>query len=186
MAVRGEVSADTTPSRGGREMAVWLVVCAAGAGLAWLAAGRDWGLPAAGAVTVNRPVAALTGDEVAAWLTPVALAALAGCVAVLATRGVWRSVVGVLVALCGAGVVAAGLQAYGTAVLDRTYWPVAAVAGGALLLVGGLVTALRGRRWAGMSARYSRTPDDSAPSARRLWDALDEGLDPTAEQEDHR
>lgn len=50
---------------------------------------------------------------------------------------------------------------------------------------------LRGGRWPGMSDRYHRkghasggtgsVAAESAPSERALWDALDEGTDPTVD-----
>ncbi|NUP60893.1 MAG: Trp biosynthesis-associated membrane protein, partial [Nonomuraea sp.] len=63
-------------------------------------------------------------------------------------------------------------------------WPVVAGLGAVLLLAGGVFAALRGRGWAGMSARYDRGGAGEAPSRRvhedrELWDALDRGDDPT-------
>ena len=58
-------------------------------------------------------------------------------------------------------------------------WPWAALVGSVLLAAGGLLVALRGRRWAVLSGRYD------APAARRTapevsaWEALDRGEDPT-------
>ncbi|GIH26372.1 hypothetical protein Aph01nite_46820 [Acrocarpospora phusangensis] len=175
-----------------RAVTLWLTVCAAGGGLTLLAAGRDWAVLTSAATVPSPSALTLTGGEVAASLTPVALAGLAGAVAVLAARGVWRSVLAGLVALCGAAVVLASLRAWGgdlapggsaAATAELTFWPLAAVAGGALLVLAGLYAAARATRWAA-PARGSRTPM-RASGERELWDALDAGLDPTVSDE-HR
>ncbi|MGW2222707.1 Trp biosynthesis-associated membrane protein [Nonomuraea sp. NPDC001684] len=79
-------------------------------------------------------------------------------------------------------------------------WPVVAGLGALLLLAGGVLAAVRGGRWAGMSSRYDRAADATderaggrpgavAATARRghedreLWDALDRGDDPTESPE---
>ncbi|MGV9535557.1 Trp biosynthesis-associated membrane protein, partial [Streptosporangium sandarakinum] len=85
-----------------RALWTWVAVCAAGAGLVLLASGRDWFTVTYGARAV--PVAAA---DVAPALGPAAWASLAAVVAVLATRGVWRRIVGGVMAVCGAGAVAA-------------------------------------------------------------------------------
>nr|WP_221473875.1 TIGR02234 family membrane protein [Planomonospora venezuelensis] len=193
-------------------MWAWVPACAAGAGLVLLAAGRDWavldtgGDPAGGGA---EPVP-LAGAELAPFLGPVALAALAAVVAVLATRGWPRRAVGAVIALCGAGVAAGVWAGTGQAALARAGvekltgptgvglfsaevrwgWPAAAAAGGLVLLAAGAAAVLRGGRWPGMSARYDRReagPGTAAgPAAgpvtdRALWDALDRGADPTAD-----
>ncbi|MBO4276015.1 Trp biosynthesis-associated membrane protein, partial [Microbispora triticiradicis] len=59
---------------------------------------------------------------------------------------------------------------------------------GLVLLGSGVVAAVRGARWPGMSGRYerdaghTRTETGRAPARdadRAMWDALDEGEDPT-------
>ncbi|MFF3436927.1 TIGR02234 family membrane protein [Streptosporangium sp. NPDC002721] len=192
-----------------RELFTWLAACAAGAALVLLAAGRDWFT-----VTYGTREVAVSAAELVPALGPAAWAALAAVVAVLATGGVWRGIVGAVMALVGAGTIAgswwgsgasAALRisaeqapmAAGTApqVAQAVVWPVLASAGGLLLLAGGVAAILRGRRWPGMSGRYDRqgtgpgpggavsrpAPAESAPSERALWDALDEGTDPTAD-----
>nr|WP_055503040.1 TIGR02234 family membrane protein [Nonomuraea pusilla] len=185
---------------GRREMVACLGLTALGCLLVLLAGGRDWVRVTSGGVTVP------TGGELSPVLTPLALAALAGVVAVLATKGAGRRIVGALVALCGAGAglgVWSALGADGVAAWLRErnvlrgaseipweavpLWPVVAGAGAALVLAGGVLTALRGTRWAGMSARYERAASTSAAEGRKaagrddrdLWDALDRGDDPT-------
>ncbi|WP_327583120.1 Trp biosynthesis-associated membrane protein [Nonomuraea sp. NBC_00507] len=186
-----------------RELWAWLALTVLGCLLVLLAAGREWARVAHPAAT------APTGGDLGPVLTPVALAGLAGVVAVLATKGVGRRAVGVLLALCGAG------AAWGTwTALDGAtvtgwvhehntlrsslghlpweiapLWPVVAGAGAALMIAGGVVAIARGGRWAGMSARYERGGaragqsgvSSAAPAHddKALWDALDRGDDPT-------
>ncbi|WP_223167692.1 Trp biosynthesis-associated membrane protein [Nonomuraea sp. SYSU D8015] len=175
-----------------RELWGWLAVTVLGCLLVLLAAGQTWVRVAqAGAVTP-------TGGQLGPALTPVALAGLAGVVAVLATKGAGRRVVGALLALCGAGAAAATWTALdGTAVTgwlaERNalrgaaalsweivpLWPAVSGAGAALMIAGGAVAMVRGGRWAGMSARYERSGPAPAHDDKALWDALDRGDDPT-------
>lgn len=189
-----------------RELWIWLAGCVAGAALVLLASGRDWFT-----VTYGTRQVAVSAAELAPALGPAAWAALAAVVAVLATGGLWRRVVGAVMALCGAGAVAASWWGSGAGAALRISaehapiaseavprvasvlaWPLIASAGGLLLLAGGVAAVIRGGRWPGMSDRYERqgpdkgpAPTRSAPSERALWDALDEGADPTADH-DHK
>ncbi|HEY9388223.1 MAG TPA: Trp biosynthesis-associated membrane protein [Mycobacteriales bacterium] len=67
-------------------------------------------------------------------------------------------------------------------------WPVLTALGGLGLVAAGVLSLWRGRRWPGMSSRYdapagrSPAPADAATGVRsdaELWDALDNGRDPT-------
>jgi uncharacterized membrane protein (TIGR02234 family) len=185
-------------------MLVAAVVCAAGAGLVLLAAGRGW---ADATVAMPAPLPArhlsLSGGDVAPALNGLGLAGLAGLAGIIATRGVGRIVVGVLIVAIGAGTVLSSIGATGagrviallrerTAVADgtathtaSTAWWIAAVAGGVLLAAAGAYTAARGRRWPGMSSRYEAPgtprPRPAAQTPGNLWDSLDSGADPTAD-----
>ncbi|NJC69842.1 Trp biosynthesis-associated membrane protein [Planosporangium thailandense] len=157
--------------------------CAAGAGLVLMAAGRTWGH-----VTVVRPAPlpplhqARTGAALLPWLSPLALATLAGAGALLATRGLVRAAVGVLLVLSGLGLVAgAGTRLSSGA---SPGWPLVVVVGGLLVAAAGVVTVARGRTWPGMGARYDRPTRGSGGAGTprteaQLWDALDRGEDPT-------
>jgi uncharacterized membrane protein (TIGR02234 family) len=178
-----------------------------GAGVALLLSLRDWQTvttPRAG-----RPpdVLGLDGRAVDSASTAIALVALAGVVAVLATRGVIRRLVGALVVLAGAGLVwraSVALSPISAArarslVRDRhetvntagvvprvdvhAVWPALSLVCGFFVLASGALIALCGHRWQVMSARYEPTPaaagDDQAKAAATLWRALDEGDDPT-------
>jgi len=112
-----------------------------------------------------------------------------------------------VLALSGAGIAVAALLGAGdTSALDEqaakasgdtsatvaafsyTAWPYAAVAGGALILLAGLLALRYGSSWPAMSGRYER---DGTPRPRRaarpadpdrpeeIWKALDRGEDPT-------
>lgn len=95
-------------------------------------------------------------------LTPWALVALAGAVAILATRRWGRVPVGLVLAASG------GIAASDGA--GRV-----ALAAGVLLVAVGLWTAVRGTSWPALGARYD------APQRRDdAWAALDRGEDPTA------
>jgi uncharacterized membrane protein (TIGR02234 family) len=201
-----------------RSLMIWLLACAAGAGIALLASGRTWatvvfkvpaGTPGSGDVPV-------TGGELVAYLSPAALAALAATVAVLAARGLARRAIALVISLCGVAVAAGSWSAMRTATIVAVArehastammtsggapsyspawaWPALAVAGGVVLVAGGLVAAVWGGRWPGMSGRYDRPgggsrtgsgqegrPRRRATGERALWEALDEGQDPTVD-----
>ncbi|GAA4040718.1 Trp biosynthesis-associated membrane protein [Nonomuraea soli] len=143
-----------------REMWLWLGVTALGAVAVLLAAGREWG--------------AASDPAGAPALTPPALAALAGVVAVLAAKGLGRRIVGGLIALCGVITVIAAWGPFGTV------WPYVAIGGGLLVLLGGIATVVRGVRWQAMSERYGRDRPRTEDGDRSMWDALDRGEDPTS------
>ncbi|NUP82965.1 MAG: TIGR02234 family membrane protein, partial [Nonomuraea sp.] len=97
---------------GRRELWVWLALTVLGSCLVLFAAGQAWvrvlGAQAGDSV-------APTGGDLSPVLTPLALAGLAGVVAVLATKGIGRTVVAALVAICGAGAAAGTWAALGSA-----------------------------------------------------------------------
>ncbi|WP_219417178.1 Trp biosynthesis-associated membrane protein [Pseudonocardia nigra] len=186
-----------------------LGICAALA----VAAGLLWGGSAAvwyRVTAVGGEVVELTGGHVAAWLTGVALLALAGIAGVVATGGVLRRLVGLLFAVVGFGmnviVPAASMRdPYATDApaaslpqpppgvsvealryqpVEATLAPVLVIAGGVAMLMAGLFVIVWERRLPRFGARYS------APGARRVepdpdraaWQELDAGRDPTAER----
>ncbi|MCC5575560.1 TIGR02234 family membrane protein [Microtetraspora sp. AC03309] len=207
----GPPAPSTRPRTARRSLTAWLVACAAGAGLVLLAGGREWASVNYGGTAGAAPVPVSGGDAVPG-LTPLALAALAAVLAVFATRGVWRRVVGVVLAACGLAVVAlawpsrvparavevaetlrslAGQAAHVTV----SAWPWAGVAGGVLLALGGVAAVLLGGGWPGMSGKYERRSGDAGRTGagrprrevtgdRALWDAIDEGADPTLDPDD--
>ncbi|MEU4325008.1 Trp biosynthesis-associated membrane protein [Nonomuraea dietziae] len=182
-----------------RELGVWLLLCAAGAGLTLLATGRVWASARYGAAA---PVE-LTGGDLAPAVQPLALAGLAATVALFATKGLWRRVIGAVLALCGVGIallswrglsagaaeeLAAARRPLAAATGDvaavaHTAWPYLAAAGGALLIASGVLAVARATGWAGMSGRYDR-PGSAAEQRddKSLWEAIDRGDDPTEER----
>lgn len=160
-----------------RERGYAATAAVVGAGLALLASSRAWsetpGRPEPATLgTVADP---LTGGGQYPWIPALALAALAGGGALLATRGALRIAVGGLLLSCGAGVVLGA--AYAVAQEATPSWPIAAAVGGLAVFDAGLLTVRKGRSWPGMAARYERSarPDDTAS----MWEELDHGRDPT-------
>ncbi|GII26664.1 Trp biosynthesis-associated membrane protein [Planotetraspora mira] len=203
-----------------RALTAWLITCAVGAGLVLVAAGRAWATVTfrsqAGALGPGK--VAVTGTEIVASLTPATLAALAATVAVLATRGLARRAIAVVIGLCGVAVAAAsctGTRSEAIAAAAREHatssmmssgrpvseslvwaWPLLSIAGGLVLVAAGVVAVVGSARWPGMSSRYDRADGGSRTGSsgerrsarprkvtgeRALWEALDEGADPTLE-----
>jgi uncharacterized membrane protein (TIGR02234 family) len=147
-------------------------------------------------VTTARPrpfradVLPVTGRSLDAAPTACALVALAGIVAVLATRGWARRSVGIVVAVAGAALCCRSLAAAAAVgpararalvraqhqqvslsssahptVTVTAQWPTLSALAGALVVLAGVAVVLRGGVWAAMSARYE------APRARPAEDA---------------
>jgi uncharacterized membrane protein (TIGR02234 family) len=160
--------------------------CLAGAGVALFAVTRVWVVRVEQRPGLSDLRTEQTGSDVQPWLIGLALVALAGTGALLATRGVARRVLGVLLALTGAGVAAGAVLARagidpGAAGAAGSVWPAASVLGGAAVVAGGVLAARHGHLWSAMSSRYERRPAAaSLDEGRELWDALDRGDDPTA------
>ncbi|MGW1723759.1 TIGR02234 family membrane protein [Streptomyces sp. NPDC002306] len=195
------------PARSGRRsLAVALLSGALGAAVALLATRQRW---SQGTATVAGGEFPLTvrGSDITGVPAALAIVGLAALVAVFAVRKGGRLLVSGLLALSGAGIVAAALlgasdgsaldekaaEASGdtSAAVDaftHTAWPYVAAAGGALILLAGLLALRYGPLWPVMSGRYER---DGTPRPRRaapavdpdrpedLWKALDRGEDPT-------
>ena len=179
----------------GRRLGATVLLCATGAGLAVHGVTRTW----SEIVTARPGLSSLrdtrTGAELEPWVIGLALVALAGAGALLATRGLARRVLGGLLTVVGAGVAAgavagrAGLDV-GAAGAAATFGPVVCVLGGGLIVLGGLSAARSGHLWPAMGARYERrgaAPADAEQAGvdqrvdtRAAWDALDRGDDPTA------
>ncbi|HEU4346993.1 MAG TPA: Trp biosynthesis-associated membrane protein [Actinoplanes sp.] len=187
-----------------------VAACLAGAGLAIFGATRVWSVEVTtrpGLSDLREPA---TGADAQPWLVALSLIALAGAGALVATRGVVRRGLGVVIMLVGAGMMIAAIAGRtsvdaGTAGAGATLWPAACVAGGALVALAGLSAARHGQTWPVMGARYERTHPTAGPGeragpgrslspgtadgdqvegvagdTRAVWDALDRGEDPTA------
>ncbi|MFL6137605.1 MAG: Trp biosynthesis-associated membrane protein [Frankiaceae bacterium] len=167
-----------------REQIVAAALCVAGGIVVLAGASRPWLVQHV--VRAPFPPRTVRVDGSALSDAPGALAyvAVAGALAVAASRGWVRVAVGWLLVVVGLGVVAAVVAALSGTAGRVTAWPAVTAAGGALVAAGGWLVAARGRRWAAMSARYE------APAARRTverdpqvaqWEAFDRGDDPTAD-----
>ncbi len=149
-------------------------------------------------------IVGVSGRTVDGAVTALALVALAGVVAIIATKGVARRVIGALVALSGIALIwrivgampavdtqrardlvrAAHPQVAGFPhVATHVVWGVLSLVGAVLVLAAGLLTVARGGQWAGLSARYDRGEVDPEQARARadasLWTALERGDDPT-------
>jgi uncharacterized membrane protein (TIGR02234 family) len=138
------------------------------AGVLAVAATRRWGRVLVGAVL------AVAG----AGVVVVVGHALAGGLAVRALP--FDSVAG----SCGAGVTdAACLRAAaafaGFRVFESHLWAWATIVGGILLAASGGLVAVRGRRWAALSAAYEAPAALPPVTDKGVWDAFDRGDDPT-------
>jgi uncharacterized membrane protein (TIGR02234 family) len=186
--------------RARREFALVLAAGAAGSGIVLLAAAQAWAR-AAFAPPPPLPAShvAVTGHELVPAATALGLAALGCLVALVATRGMARRAVGILLAIIGVIIAVAAATSVGHAHLAAAAaahslgpassprlemaafpWWAAAAVGGIVLAAAGVLAAWRGTRWPGMSGRYDRAPAQARggdPAA--AWDALDRGADPT-------
>ncbi len=187
---------------GRRELTAVVVGIVVGAGLTLFAASRVWLVE-----MVSRP-APLPADEVThsggsliPALPALGLVALACAGGLVATRGLPRRLVGALL-----GGTAVGIVAQIVPVMVRRNvtpaWPILSLAGALVLAVAAVAVVLHGNRWPVMGSRYSRAssvgphtgtgPSGSASasgaarasgsgvaSSEKLWDALDQGDDPT-------
>lgn len=198
MSTGQETGATSRPNR--RELVWSILLMLAAAALLWGAGSVVWfdqryRTPFSGDKTTG-----ITGAMVRPELVPLALATLAAIAAVLATAGWMRRLIGLLVAMEG------GLLAWrtvgwivsptvvddipgappGSEPLDRLATapagPLLMSLGALLLLIAGLLVVLRAGRMPAMGAKYSAPAaarQGSRDPDRRLWDALDEGDDPT-------
>jgi uncharacterized membrane protein (TIGR02234 family) len=185
-----------------RELLTAALLCLVGAGLALFASGQSWATAHAVDSVLTRK--SVTGGELTGAATALGWAGLAGLLALFAVGGRVRAGLGVLLALFGVGLVyvsatstghehvlsvaadkSQSIQMAGLVAIDTTAWPIVSVIGGVLLAAGGLLVAIRGARWPGMSSRYERSatkkqvePDDAVG----MWKALDRGEDPTGRE----
>jgi hypothetical protein len=166
-----------------RELAVAVILAAAGGALALFASSRTWAV-----IDTPRPPPLptaheeITGRDAVPWASAVSFVALAGGLALLAVRRVARALIGGALVLTGLVEVTGGFTGWLTAgsafetVQTRAAWPAAFVAAGIIVLLSGGVVLLRGPQWSTAGARYD---GDRPPTDAGLWDALDRGEDPT-------
>lgn len=181
-----------------RSYALSLVASLAGAGLACYAVTRTWSIELTPRTGMSDLRTVHTGTDLEPFVLGLAVVALAGTGALLATHGWLRRALGVLLTLAGLGVLAGSIAGRigldpGAAGGRGAFWPVLSALGGVIAALGGLIAVRDGHRWPRMSSRYERKPvapaqlkrpkrsDPLQPADHRAaWDALDRGDDPTA------
>ena len=161
------------------EYALALVLDLVAAGAALLVGGRTWQtITTPRARPLSDDVLDVSGRTIDSAATALALVALAGVVAVLATRGLLRRLIGVIIGLAGVGLVWRAVESFGAIgagrarrlVTDRhktiggasvpprvevhTVWPALVLVCGVLVVLAGVLIAWHGQRWGAMSARY--------------------------------
>ncbi|PWU49996.1 Trp biosynthesis protein, partial [Micromonospora globispora] len=95
-------------ARGRRELTYAVLLCLAGAGLAFWAATRTWSVELIARASLPPSRHTRTGADLLPWVSALALVGLAGGGAVLATRGRVRRLLGGLLGLLGLAVAAGG------------------------------------------------------------------------------
>ncbi|MBL3687204.1 hypothetical protein D3248_09640 [Leucobacter zeae] len=151
---------------------------------------------------------AVTGHAVNAALSPVSIALVAAALALTIAGPVFRRILGGLVALLGAGlvalsasVVASPIAAVGARITELTgiagdvagdlvvwhsvaAWAWVSIAAGALAVLAGALVIVLGGRWAAGGRKYDasaqRAPAGAGSDRISDWDALSEGGDPTS------
>lgn len=172
-----------------REFALSVVAGAAAAGLTLYAAAQTWQVTE-GYRPVPLPPLGIeeSGNQLLPVLPAFGWVALAAVGALLATKGMARLIVAIILLVTGLGIFTAAFTGF-TRYDDAAPWPVLAMLAG-LVVAGVGMTALRhSSRWPAMGARYERSTRSAAPQATdagagsddatRLWDAIDRGDDPT-------
>lgn len=166
----------------GRQLGLVLVLAVAGAGSAAVAAVLTWWSaeyldPLTGSLTIS-----VSGASCVPELIPLALVGLAGLGAALATRGLPRRLVGIVLVLCGAAIAvrsALSIPASPTALVGsltrpadpvgaaelHPFGPILALLAGALLAAAGVLVGLGWGTRQQLSARYDAPAKASAVAA---------------------
>lgn len=161
-----------------RGKAILLAIIALAGGLALVSATQTWVTISLAEGAAATGQLAVTGQQLNPSLSPIAIAALASVLALTIAGPVFRRVLGVLVALLGAGILALGVIASANplgesessvgevtgivgdvqgALIDSvstTAWPWLASASGAVLIVAGVCVLLLAGRWRAGGRRY--------------------------------
>lgn len=173
------------PAESRRGLLMTAALAALGALIIIIAAGRDWVHGQTAEVTAPVVIGA-SGKTLTGVPYALALAGLAGALALLATRAVGRLLTAVVLLAAGIGAAVATVFALGglhreladkvaarfvghsdpvVTHVSATMWPYLTVVGAALVVAAGVVAVWHGRRWPGMSSRYE-APASSSASGR--------------------
>lgn len=144
-----------------------------------------WTTPSGPSVSGNQASATLAGV--------LAGAAVAGSALALLLRRVGRQILGALLAVIGAGMLATGWAArippaatttFDSGVQTATGLQFAYAGAGLLVLLGGVLLVVRARRWPSRADRFARLDRAAAveaeDDAQTVWKAMDQGFDPTS------
>jgi uncharacterized membrane protein (TIGR02234 family) len=188
-----------SPAGARRELTIVVLLTVIGGAIVLLASGRAWARVAVAIPDAPQApqIAALSGRTLAPLVAALGVAVLAAAVALVATRGMWRVVVGALIAVAGALIIgttallsatdvrsSSALQSrIGSAALhdsritvELRAWRHVAAAGGLVIVAAGLFTAARGRTWAEMGRRFD-APTAVVAEAPVTPDAPDQPTD---------
>ncbi|WP_019854682.1 Trp biosynthesis-associated membrane protein [Actinopolyspora mortivallis] len=194
----GEATGEPRPRRGGLLAVCVIGILASAVGL-WAAGSLVWLRQRYDTPFSGESVAEVSGSVVRGELSPLALATLAAIAAVLATGGILRRLIGLVVV---AEAVLLGWRLFdwadgprGVAEIPGTppgsrplaveevslFGPALMGASAVVLLVCGLLVLVAARRMPAMGARYSapRQGGQTRDPQLRAWEDLDEGRDPT-------
>jgi LPXTG-motif cell wall-anchored protein len=166
---------------GRKGLTVTTLATAVASAVVLFAATRDWDAVMTHQVSPLPPMTDYrTGTEMSPWLPALGAVGLAGAGALLATRGKLRVVVGGLLALAGIGIIGAVIETLQHRI--DVGWPVLTLAAAAVVVAAGALTIRYSDTWPEMGARYERPNSGVKAPQTQLWDALDRGEDPTADQ----
>ncbi len=172
-------TSDTPPSAAtGAERGRTLLAGLASAGVAALAATREWASETVENAAGLASTTSETGTDLAAWALPCALAAGAAFLAMLALGPLARRIVGGLATAAGLAAALAGALH-----LAKGPAPIILAAAGLAIAAAGAMAVLRSGRWPQSSTRYDSKPVDGdaiAEEPAQLWNALDAGQDPSS------
>lgn len=181
----------TSPRPAKRPLWTVLVALPLGSAALWGASRLVWSAHQRDAGVRGVVLDTQTGAQVSPALVPLALLVLAGVAGVIATGGLLRRVLGVVltaagIAACWAAVNGARFGGYpaGTPVTEIVTGRALAALAGILVITGGLVTLKCAVTMPRLGARYS-VPSVKKPARdedTELWEALSDGEDPTTER----
>lgn len=154
-----------------------------GALLVLAAATQTWIHVVPASSSVRLPEIDISGNDAATSVTALSVASLAAAAAATIARTVGRRVIGVILVLAGAGIVAATLsvisniqsaaatkvgESLGQSVADGTYsqtfWPYLALVGGAVAALAGVAMVVKAGTWA-VDRRHTQGTEKAAAAA---------------------